>query len=111
MSETEIMRNQPLSCTALQQSNHPRVNSNMALNSKTRVDATPAKAARRRARTPKVPRLRDKNTNSLPRISHEVLSECDASSRRFWENSNFSGALLFIITASVMDCPILSDGA
>jgi len=48
---------------------------------------------------------------ALPRISHEVLLECDASSHRFWENSNFSGALLFIITASVMDCPILSDGA
>ena len=52
-----------------------------------------------------------KTRKALPRISHEVLLECDASSHRFWENSNFSGALLFIITATVMDCPILSDGA
>src|SRR5213080_136413 len=62
MSESEIMRNQPLSCTALQQSNHPRVNSNIALNSKTRVDARQRK--------------RREDARALPKLSR---NERDAS--------------------------------
>src|SRR5206468_9697595 len=56
MSESEIMRNQPLSCTALQQSNHPRVNSNIALNSKTRVDARQRKRREDARALPKLSR-------------------------------------------------------
>src|SRR5439155_23169766 len=60
MSESEIMRNQPLSCTALQQSNHPRVNSNIALNSKTRVDARQRKRREDAHALPKLSRNGEK---------------------------------------------------
>src|SRR5439155_22465477 len=92
MSESEIMRNQPLSCTALQQSNHPRVNSNIALNSKTRVDARQRKRREDAHALPKLSRNeRDASTNFArsafySRNSSEL--ECDASSHRFRENSN-----------------------
>src|SRR5439155_20154273 len=35
------------------------------------------------------PKAIAKPSSRLALISHEVLSECDASSHRFWENSNW----------------------
>src|SRR5438034_7639124 len=69
------------------------------------------KSGARTRRTPKVPRLRDETESHLRRISHEGLSECEASSHRFengWrqttiremkQNSPWVAAFLSIVFA------------